>query len=321
MVVRLTDAWVEILSRRAANAETGAYAPPVRQLLGEMTAAAVLMQANLKFNGALILQIFGDGPLKLAVVEVQADLALRATAKVVGEVPTDATLSDMVNVHNKARCAITLDPAQRQSGQQPYQGVVPLSRRVHFDNEAEQAEDRIEAMSEVLEHYMLQSEQLDTTLVLAANDSVAAGLLVQRMPMQGLGNLSASTERSHEDDIGKNEDYRRIALLAKSLTPDELLTLDVDTVLHRLFWQEKLLRFAPGTGETAPRFACTCSLERVTSMLKGLGHEEAQSIIAERGKIDVGCDFCGMQYGFDAVDVTRIFTPPEVLPPASGAVQ
>lgn len=321
MVVRLTDAWVEILKRRATNAETGAYAPPVRELLGEMTAAAVLMQANLRFNGALILQIFGDGPLKLAVVEVQADLALRATAKVVGEVAANATLSDMVNQHNKARCAITLDPAQRSPGQQPYQGVVPLSRRVHFDNETVQPEDRIEAMSEVLEHYMLQSEQLDTTLVLAANDSVAAGLLVQRMPMQGLGNLSGSTERSYEDDIGKNEDYRRIALLAKSLTPDELLTLDADTVLHRLFWQEKLLRFAPGTGETAPRFACSCSLERVTSMLQSLGQQEADSIIAERGKIDVGCDFCGTQYAFDAVDVTRIFTPPEVLVPGSGAVQ
>lgn len=321
MVVRLTDAWVEILNRRAANAETGAYAPPVRQLLGEMTAAAVMMQANLKFNGALILQIFGDGPLKLAVVEVQADLALRATAKVVGELPQEASLSSMVNVHNKARCAITLDPAERKPGQQPYQGVVPLSRRVRFDDEAGAEEDRIEAMSEVLEHYMLQSEQLDTTLVLAANDTVAAGLLVQRMPTQGLGNLSGSTERSNEDDIGTNEDYRRIALLAKSLTADELLTLDADTVLHRLFWQEKLLRFAPGTGEVAPRFACTCSLERVTSMLKGLGEEEAVSIIAERGKIDVGCDFCGRQYGFDAVDVTRLFMPPQLLAPGSGAVQ
>ncbi|MFM9880303.1 MAG: Hsp33 family molecular chaperone HslO, partial [Burkholderiaceae bacterium] len=283
MVVRLTDAWVEILRRRAANPETGPYPPEVQNLLGEMTAAAVMMQANLKFNGALILQIFGDGPLKLAVVEVQADLAFRATAKVHGELPAGARLSDMVNLHNQARCAITLDPAERKPGQQPYQGVVPLSRRVFGA-----PEDRIEHMAEVLEHYMLQREQLDTTLVLAANSTVAAGLLLQRMPMQGLGNLSGTTERSNEDDIGKNEDYQRLALLAKSLTAEELLTLGVDTVLHRLFWQEKLLRFAPGSGETAPRFACSCSLERVTSMLKSLGQAEADSIIAERGKIDVG---------------------------------
>jgi len=77
-VVRLTDAWQEILKRRADNNETGAYPAPVTALLGEMSAAAVLMQANIKFNGALVLQVFGDGPVKLAVVEVQPDFGVRA---------------------------------------------------------------------------------------------------------------------------------------------------------------------------------------------------------------------------------------------------
>jgi molecular chaperone Hsp33 len=88
-IVRLTDSWVEVLRRRASNNVTGAYPEPVRALLGEMTAAAVLMQSNIKFDGALVLQIFGDGPVQVAVAEVQSDFALRATAKVTGSVAPD----------------------------------------------------------------------------------------------------------------------------------------------------------------------------------------------------------------------------------------
>ena len=109
MVVRLTDTWTEILRRRASNSTTGAYAAPVREMLGEMVAAATLMQSNIKFDGSLILQVFGDGPVKLAVVEVQPDLALRATATVTAQVEPAASLSEMVNVSNQGRCAITLD--------------------------------------------------------------------------------------------------------------------------------------------------------------------------------------------------------------------
>ena len=177
-IVRLTDAWPDILARRAANDAAGAWPAPVAELLGEMAAAGALMQSNIKFNGALILQIFGDGPVKVAVAEVQHDLSLRVTAKVVGEVDGNARLPTMVNVGNKGRCAITLDPKDKLPGQQPYQGVVPL----HGDHR-----EKLEKLSEVLEHYMLQSEQLDTTLVLAADDKVAAGLLIQRLPVQGRG--------------------------------------------------------------------------------------------------------------------------------------
>ncbi len=313
MIVRLTDAWTEILRRRASNSATGAYAPPVQALLGEMAAAASLMQSNIKFDGALVLQIFGDGPVKLAVAEVQPDLSLRATATVVGEVAAGATLSMMVNVDNHGRCAITLDPKTRFPGQQPYQGVVPL-----FGDRRE----KLEKLSEVLQHYMLQSEQLDTTLVLAADDKVAAGLLIQRLPLQGVGNLAGSlVSRANEDEIGLNEHYNRIATLASSLKREELLTLDVETILRRLFWEEKLQRFEPFIGETAPRFACNCSRERVGRMILGLGVEEAQSIIAERGDIEVGCEFCGTQYRFDPIDAARIFREAGDLPPASETVQ
>ena len=119
----------------------------------------------------------------------------------------------------------------------------------------------IERFSDVLAHYMLQSEQLDTTLVLASNDRLAAGLLIQRLPVQGEGNISARSTQADEDEIGRNEDYARIAILAASLKEAELLELDGPTVLHRLFWEENRVEFEPLVGERAPRFACKCSRE------------------------------------------------------------
>ncbi|MCU0926582.1 MAG: Hsp33 family molecular chaperone HslO [Hydrogenophaga sp.] len=309
MLVRLTDGWQEILRRRE---QAGGYPAAVTELLGEMTAAATLMQANIKFNGALVMQIMGDGPVKLAVAEVQPDLTLRATANVQGEVAPGAPLSHMVNVNNLGRCAITLDPKDRKPGQQPYQGVVPLFGDRH---------EKLEKLSEVIEHYMLQSEQLDTRLVLAANGEVAAGLLIQRLPMQGAANLSgAGAVARDEDQIGQNEDYNRIAILAASLKREELLTLDADTILRRLFWEEDVRRFEPQAGAEGPRFACTCSRERVSNMLRSLGREEIESIIAEQGQVEVGCDFCGAQYRFDPVDAATVFLQAAAQPPGSPGV-
>ena len=163
MLVRLTDGWQEVLQRREKAGS--AFAMPVRQLLGEMAAAGVLMQSNIKFNGALVLQMHGDGPVKLAVCEVQPDLAFRVTATVVGDVPLEVEgggqLEVLLNVNGKGRCAITLDPKDKFPGQVPYQGVVSL----HGDTR-----EPLQKLSEVLEHYMLQSEQLDTQLILAANE-------------------------------------------------------------------------------------------------------------------------------------------------------
>ncbi len=307
MLVRLTDSWQDLLKRRA-QAESGAYPEPVRSLLGEMAAAAVLMQSNIKFNGALILQVQGDGPVRLAVAEVQPDLTFRATATVQGAVAEGARLEALMNVHGQGLCAITLDPKDRLPGQQPYQGVVPL----HGDQR-----EPLQNLSEVLEHYMLQSEQLDTRLVLAANDEMAAGLLIQRLPVGGEGNLGGSHWQSDEAAIGQSEDFNRIAHLAATLSRDELLGLDVDTVLRRLFWEEDVRHFDP----LRPRFACRCSRQRVQRMLSGLGQAESESILEERGRVDIGCEFCGAQYAFDAVDVAQLFKPDSDQPPASHSVQ
>jgi molecular chaperone Hsp33 len=307
MLVRLTDGWQEVLKRREA---IGAHPPELRALLGEMSAAGVLMQSNIKFNGALVLQVFGDGPVKLAVAEVQPDLSFRATAKTVGEVPEGAGLEAMLNLHGQGRCAITLDPKDKFPGQQPYQGVVPL----HGDHR-----EPLQKLSEVLEHYMLQSEQLDTKLVLAANDQIAAGLLIQRLPVQGEGNLEGSSGTArNEDDIGLSDAYNRISILASTLTSEELLTLDADTVLRRLFWEETMRRFEP----LQPRFACSCSRERVGQMLRGLGRDEVDSVLAERGSnVEIGCEFCGLQYHYDAVDVGELFAGQLAQPGGSGTVQ
>lgn len=301
ILVRLTDGWQEVLTRRAS---AGVPLPaPVQRLLGEMAAAGVLMHANIKFNGALVLQVFGDGPVKLAVAEVGADLAFRVTAKVVGEVTDDAGLKAMLNAAGGGRCAITLAPAARLPGQQPYQGVVPL----HGDDG-----QPLQRMAQVLEHYMLQSEQLDTRLVLAADDRVAAGLLLQRLPPTGGG--------IDETLIGRDEDFNRIALLASTLRAEELLGVDADTVLRRLFHQERLTRFEPLVGAAAPRFACSCSRTKVAAMLQSLGRAEVDDIVREQGRVEVGCEFCALQYRFDPVDVGELFTPLQQQAPGSSAI-
>lgn len=165
---------------------------------------------------------------------------------------------------------------------------------------------------------MLQSEQLDTRIVLAADDEVAAGLLIQRLPMAGEANLSgAGAVASEQDQIGQNEAYNRVAMLAGTLTPAELLALPPAELMRRLFWEETLRVFEP----QAPRFACRCSRERVAGMLRGLGEDEVRELVAERGEAEVGCDFCGAFYRFDAVDVGELFTPGHEAPPSSSQLQ
>lgn len=295
-IVRLTDSWQEILRRRASNNQTGPWPPAVMELLGQMVAAAALMQSNIKFNGALVLQMQSAGPLQLAVAEVHNDLALRATATVHPDAVADGlAASRFSELLPAGQCAVTLDPRDRLPGQQPYQGVVAL-----------QAPDgaALPDLATALSGYMLHSEQLETQFVLAANDEVAAGILLQHIPVKGQNNLEFSSELSAEDMA---EACQRIASHTLSLQAQELLSLDIDIILHRLYWEEKLLRFAPQADDAKPHFACTCSRQRVAGMLVNLGQTEAQEIIAEQGQIEVGCDFCGAQYRFDAVDVGALF--------------
>jgi len=271
-LVRMDEAW------RAMTVHHD-YPAPVHRLLGEMVAAAALLASNIKFSGALIMQLHGDGPVKLLVVECQSDLAMRATAKL-GEEPIadDATLRELVNRGGRGRFAITLDPRDPAPGQQPYQGIVPLEG---------------DTMAELLQHYMRQSEQLDTRLVLAADADVSAGLLLQKLPEHG-GTAAGTIDE---------DAWNRATTLAATLRREELLALPPEQIVHRLYNQERLEPQA----SLEPRFACNCSRERIGRMLVSLGRAEVDSIIEELQTVTVTCDFCGRQYSFDAIDVAQLF--------------
>lgn len=258
--------FVQLAATWQAVTERHDYPLPLRRVLGELMAAGALLAATLKFDGTVLLQMHGDGPVKLVVVECGAGHAMRATAKWEGEVPDGGLRALLGN----GRFAISLLP---DSGQQGYQGVVALDA---------------DSIAAALEHYMTASEQIETRLWLACDDSRAAGLLIQKLPEQQATDTDAWT---------------RIGHLAATVQPQELLVLAPQTLLHRLFHEEDLRVFEP----KPVYFRCSCSPERVTGMLRMLGRDEVRSVIAERGEVEVRCEFCNRRYAFDAVDSEQIF--------------
>lgn len=276
-LVQLPHTWQELLAKQHKRH----YPLAVKKLLGQMVAAATLLSANLKFDGSLIMQIQGDGPIMLLVAECNADLTVRATAKLHENavVTDDMTLQQLINVNGQARFAITLDPNNKMPGQQPYQGIVPLDG---------------ETMADVLMHYMHVSEQLDTHITLAANDVQCAGLLLQKLPLHGGHNTSTNEPMW--------EEMRHIAL---TLSADELMQKPVDTIMHQLFWQYPIEQQT--TQDT--QFGCTCSPAKVTNMLHMLGEKEAYSMIDEADQVEVACDFCGQEYILSDAQVRALFDP------------
>lgn len=262
--VRLDATWRAVLARHP-------YPEPVKKLLGEMMAACALLAATLKFEGALIMQMQGSGPVTLLVVECDSEFHLRATAKWRDELAHE----DVRALLGDGKFVITIDP---KTGGQAYQGIVALEGAT---------------VAEVLEHYMLRSEQLETRLWLASDAQQACGLLLQRLP-----------EKTSDDE----DAWNRALNLAGTLTPEELLSLPAREVLHRLFHEEDLRLFEP----QPVSFRCTCSRDRVTAMLRMLGLDEVRSILNEQGRIDVDCEFCNQHYSFDPVDAEQIFAA-EVL--------
>jgi molecular chaperone Hsp33 len=273
-LIEISDAWQQVQSRRT-------YPAVVSAILGEMMAAASLLSANLKFDGTIIMQIHGDGPVQLLVAECDAALRLRATAKLRedAEISEQAGLQELVNANGEGRFAITLDPTDKQPGQQAYQGIVALEG---------------ESVATVIENYMMRSEQLDTRLWLAADDKVARGLLLQKLPDDG-GKITPLADA----DV-----WNRTVTLASTLNQQELLGTDIMTLLQRLYWEETVRVFDP----RHPTFHCGCSREKVGNMLKMLGREEIDSALADLGKLDINCDFCGQDYLFDPVDCMQLFS-------------
>lgn len=256
----------------------------VQTLLGELVAAATLLAANIKFDGSLVLQLQGDGPVSLIVVECTADLSVRATAALREnhDIPADGTLQTLMNRNGEGRFVVVLDPNRDDSQMQPYQGIVPLEGS---------------SVAQVLELYMKSSEQLDTRLWLAADDKYCAGLLLQRLPGQGGTTQKASDEQS------PTTTWEDISQLFRTVETPELLDTDTDTLIHRLLWEEDLIAFDPED----VRWHCPCTRQRVADMLQMLGKDEIMSILDEQDKITVSCNFCGKPYAFDSVDCASLF--------------
>jgi molecular chaperone Hsp33 len=267
-VVRLDSAW-------RAMIENHAYPEPVRDTLGEAVAAAVLVAATIKFEGQLTLQMQGTGPMHLLVAQCTDGMAVRGVARWRG----DIALQPLAVLTGDGQVTVTIENEDRSTH---YQGVVPLSG------------DRI---AECLENYFERSEQLPTRLWLAADGAHSVGLLLQRLPASG---GPAAFGAAADDDA--DELWPRVNLLAATLTATELLTLDAAELLRRLFHEEDLRLFEP-----APVFfRCRCSRERVQGILRSLGAAEVRSILAERGNVEVCCEFCNRAYQFDAVDVEAL---------------
>lgn len=266
-LVQLEATWRSVLEHHD-------YPPALRTILGEMMAAAALLAATLKFDGALIMQIQGSGPVRLLVVECTSGHHMRATAKWSGELP-GGDLRDLVG---DGRFVISLVP---DGGKQSYQGVVELEGV---------------SVAQILEHYMRHSEQLETRLWLACDDTRAAGLLLQKLP---------------QPQDAEPDDWQRALHLAATLTPDELLGLPAQQIFHRLYHEEDLRVFEP----RLVSFSCSCSRERVAGMLRMIGHDEVQAILLERGTIDVNCEFCNRKYQFDSVDAEQVFASEYAIRP------
>ena len=240
----------------------------LKQALGELMAASALLSATLKMDGALVLQLQSKGALKLLVVECSHDLNMRATAK------WDETLSNemnnfpFINLVKNGQFVITLDPSVGEA----YQGIVPIEGVT---------------IAEMLQNYMLRSQQIDTSLWLHCDSESASGILLQKLP--NLDNLDVDA-------------WNRMNILANTVTNEELKNLNPEALLRRLFSEENVRLF----DAKSTQFRCSCSKPKVGNMLRLLGKQEVESILAELGKIEVNCDFCNKHYSFDTVDAAQL---------------
>lgn len=268
-VVHLDATWREALSHHH-------YPEPLRNLLGEMMAAATLLTGTLKLEGMMTMQIQGGGPVTLAVVECSSDRKLRGLVRWQEQADTPIEKASWKELVGEGRMAITLE--QRKSGER-YQGIVDLMGN---------------SLAEALEHYLDRSEQLETRLWLNADESCAAGMLIQRMP-----ETVSVTDETPDADA-----WPRVTRLAQTITTEELSTLDAETIIHRLFHEETVRLFSL----EPVAFYCSCSRQRVENTLRMLGIDEMRSILAEQGEVSVDCEFCNHHYEFDRVDIEALFT-------------
>jgi molecular chaperone Hsp33 len=275
-LVHLDAAWRALIEHRE-------YPAPIRNTLGETVAASLLLAATVKFEGVLSLQLQGDGPVHLLLAQCTGGLGVRGLARYREAADGDAgsgaarrqdRIVDLIGAGNLTVTLETDDGAQR------YQGIVPIAGG---------------RLAESLQVYFENSEQLPTRLWLHADGSGVSGMLLQKLPV--------AEEPPGADAEAVEDAWRRVQLIGETLTPQELRTLADAEILHRLFNEDDVRLFEP-----APvYFRCRCSRERVSRMLQSLGGAETRAVLAERGEVEVRCDFCNRAYVFDAVDVAQLF--------------
>ncbi len=268
-LVQLEASWQEILKRHE-------YPNVIRDLLGEAFAATALLSATIRYArnknpGSLVLQIQGSGPLNLLVVHIDANGFIRGTVDWT-QLPTKKQ-TRLTDLFVDGRLAITIDLGQQG---ERYQSIVDLGDA---------------GIREAIEGYFRQSEQINTHIWLASNGQVCAGLLIQEMP-------------DHENEKQADEDiWNRVGQLSNTISFDELLNLDSEQVIHRLYHEEDVRVFEP----EMISFRCSCSKDRIIDVLRNLGQAEVQSIIEDEGRVSVNCEYCKQEYVFDLVDVEQIF--------------
>lgn len=258
----------------------------LKQALGELVAASALLSATLKMQGVMVLQLQSKGALKLLVVECSSDLNMRATAKWDEAMTNEIANKTFAELVENGHFVITLDPKVGEA----YQGIVPIEGNI---------------IAEMLQNYMLRSQQIDTSIWLHCDNETASGMLLQKLPDR----VQYSQNLSQDPDA-----WNRINLLANTVTNEELQNLSAEALLTRLFNEEDVRLFEP----KPTQFYCSCSQANVASMLRMLGADEVDSILLERGNVEVNCDFCNKQYTFDAVDTAALFVS-EIALKASSA--
>ncbi|RAP58452.1 Hsp33 family molecular chaperone HslO [Oleiagrimonas sp. MCCC 1A03011] len=267
VLVRLNESWSEVAGRAD-------YPQAVRRLLGESLTASALLTGQIKFDGALSLELKSRGDLRLLFAECTDAGRLRGLARH-DEAAADHEAIDLSALPG-ATLAITIGNVE--TGHR-YQGLVPLESA---------------GLGAALEDYFMRSEQLPAHLVLAVGEHGAAGLLLQRMPAEGGTGVQ-----------GDADGWDRVQHLTATLSEKELLELPAQTLLYRLYHEENVRVFEP----RPLAFGCSCSAQRVEAMLRALGTEEAEAALqANDGEVEVTCEFCAAQYRYDRVDIERVFS-------------
>lgn len=274
-LVTLSESYREILSQNN-------YPPAIEKLLGEFLAAISLMSSTLKFDGMIILQARGDGVISTIMAECNHHNNIRGIVRLKDDIELSEDLAQqgsMQELLGNGVLAITIEPkrAENFGGKlERYQGIVPLER---------------ETLAECLEDYFQQSEQLATRFWFTADGNHASGFLIQSLPNQ----LKTNAEENKDH-------WETIEALADTITPEELLTLDHEQILYRLFHEQPVRVF----DATQVKFACSCSRERSESALLALSKTEVEELLIEKGSIDIDCQFCNQHYHFSPEDVRKL---------------